>query len=104
LLDWRPWHEEKAHQDEEIEVYTKILDSTPVYIPRPHYREILSVEVQTSKDGKRAILEVELKPFPSHLIYGLLSLDQTVFIIVCAKLDGPKLEQLLDVHKKYKVP
>jgi len=95
-------HEEKAHQDKETEAYTKILNSAPVYKPRPYHKEVLSVEVQTSKDGKKIAPEVELKPLPSHLIYEFLSLNHAFPIIVNTKLNDLKLEKLLDVLRKYR--
>ena len=60
-------HEDKADQDKETDAYTKILDSALVYKRRSQHKEVISVEVQTSKDGKKASSKVELNPLPLHL-------------------------------------
>ena len=48
--------------------------------------------------------EVELKPLPSHLKYEFLDSSHQFPIIVNPNLDGPYLEQLLDVLHKHKLP
>ena len=90
-------HVNEAHQDEASEAYTRILDSTPIYICRQHHRD-----VQTSKDGKKAAPEVELKPLPFHLRYELFYLHRTLSIIVSIKPGGAQLEKLLNVLQKHK--
>ena len=71
-------------------------------MPRQSHREILIVEELTSKKEEECPPKVELKPLPSHLRYEFLDFSHQFSIIVNDKLDGPQLEQLLDVLRKHR--
>ena len=60
------------------------------------------MEELTSKKEEECPPKVEVKPLPSHLMYEFLDSSHQFPIIVNAELDGPQLEQLLDVLRKYR--
>ena len=60
------------------------------------------MEEPTSKEEEERPLKVELKPLPPHLRYEFLDSSHQFPVIVNANLDGPQLEQLLDVLRKHR--
>ena len=86
----------------EKEEYARLLDEFIAHMPRQSRREILGVEELTSKKEEECPPKVELKPLPSHLKYEFLDSSHQFPVIVNAKLDGPQLEQLLDVLRKHR--
>jgi len=86
----------------EKEEYARLLSESPAFTPRQSNREILSVEEPTCKNEGECLPKVELKPLPSHLRYEFLNSTHQFPVIVNAKLDGPQLEQLLDVLCKHR--
>jgi len=51
----------------------RVEDMAQLFLPQHHPREILNMEVGSSKEEKKFTLEVELKLLPSHLWYEFLS-------------------------------
>lgn len=94
-------HMKEADQDEAIEAFTKILDSASVYLPRQHHMEVLNMEVEASKDGKKVAPKVKLKPSSSHLKYEFLGPKHTFLVIVSTKLCGRQQKQLSDVLRMH---
>ena len=86
----------------EKEEYVRLLNESTAYMPRQPRREILGLEELTSKKEEECPLKVEQKPLPSHLMYEFLDSSHQFPIIVNAELDGPQLEQLLDVLRKHR--
>jgi len=86
----------------EKEKYARLFTESTAYMPRQSRREILGVEELTSKKEEECPPKVELKPLPSHLRYEFLDFSHQFSIIVNDKLDGPQLEQLLDVLRKHR--
>ena len=73
----------------EKEEYARLLNESTAYTPRQSPKEVFSVEVQTSKDGKKVSPKVKLKPPPSRLRYEFFGPDHAFPIIVSTKLSGP---------------
>ena len=86
----------------EKEEYARLLNRSIAHMPRQSCRGVLSVEEPTSKKEEECPLTVELKPLPSHLRYEFFDPSHQFSVIVSAKLNGPQLEQLLDVLCKHK--
>jgi len=86
----------------EKEEYARLLNKSTAYMPRQSRRGVLCMEEPTSKKEEECLLTVELKPLPSHLRYEFFDPSHQFSVIVSAKLNGPQLEQLLDVLCKHK--
>jgi len=60
------------------------------------------MEVRLFKEDKKSILEVELKPLPSHFRHEFLGPNETFSIIVNASLDGTQITKLLSELRKHR--
>ena len=87
---------------DEKEEYARLLNEFPACLPRQSHRDILGVEEPTPNKEEECPPKVELKPLPSHLRYAFLDSSHRFPVIVNANLDGPQLEQLLDVLRKHR--
>ena len=60
------------------------------------------MEEPTSEKEEECLPTVELRPLSSHLRNEFLDPFHQFSVIVNAKLNGPQLEQLLDVLRRHK--
>ena len=91
-----------ASSSDEKEKYARLLNTSTAYLPKRSRRELLSVEESAPKEKEEPPAKVELKPLPAHLRYAFLDPSHQCPVIVNVNLDGPQLEQLLDVLRKHR--